>query len=127
MMVTADGNVKPCCFAPGSMGNLYEVSAEAIWNGESAIELRRFIKAGKVHPICAEAPCKFVQNTQEPDCEAAPAQQEQFNEAWYLNAYPDVASAVREGFFESGWRHYLQHGRAEGRQAKRSSACGGSG
>jgi len=64
MMVTADGAVKPCCFAPGQLGNLHDASAENVWNGPVAIELRRFIKADRIHPICAGAPCKFVQNMQ---------------------------------------------------------------
>lgn len=64
MMVTADGAVKPCCFASMSMGNLHEASVDQVWNGALAIELRRFIKADKIHPICAGAPCKFVQNMQ---------------------------------------------------------------
>jgi len=64
MMVTADGVVKPCCFAPGQLGNLHDASADEIWNGPLAIELRSYIKTDRIHPICAEAPCKFVQNMQ---------------------------------------------------------------
>ena len=64
MMVTADGNVTPCCFSGKSLGNLNEATADAIWNGELAMELRTFIKADRIHPICAGAPCKFVQNSE---------------------------------------------------------------
>ena len=64
MMVTADGAVKPCCFSSMPMGNLNDSSAEDVWNGSAAIELRRYIKADKIHPICANAPCKYVQNTE---------------------------------------------------------------
>lgn len=63
MLVTADGEAKPCCFAPGHLGNLYESSVEGIWNGPEAIELRSYIKTDRIHPICAGAPCKFVQGT----------------------------------------------------------------
>jgi hypothetical protein len=62
MMVTADGVVKPCCFASGKLGDLHDAPVAKIWNGAAAIELRRFIKADKIHPICAGAPCKFVEN-----------------------------------------------------------------
>jgi MoaA/NifB/PqqE/SkfB family radical SAM enzyme len=62
MMVTAAGAVKPCCFCRGNLGNLRDAGVEEIWNGPTAIELRTFIKANKVHPMCANAPCKFVQN-----------------------------------------------------------------
>lgn len=62
LMVTSDGNCKPCCFAPGSLGNLNDQSADEIWNGEIAIELRTFIKEDRLHPICNNAPCVYVQN-----------------------------------------------------------------
>lgn len=64
MMVTADGAVKPCCFAPVPLGNLHDSEVDEIWNGPTAIELRQFIKANMIHPICMGAPCKFVQNMQ---------------------------------------------------------------
>lgn len=38
-----------------------------------------------------------------------------FDEAVYLNKNPDVAQAVNEGDFRSGYEHYLLHGRDEGR------------
>lgn len=62
MMVTADGNVRPCCFASGSLGNLNSASAEEIWNGHTVVELRMSILRNRVHALCADAPCKFVQN-----------------------------------------------------------------
>lgn len=61
-MVTADGAVKPCCFAPGALGNLNEATPDAIWNGPLAVELRGYIRDNRIHPVCAGAPCKFVQN-----------------------------------------------------------------
>jgi hypothetical protein len=39
-----------------------------------------------------------------------------FDEDWYLRAYPDVAEAVRAGKIASGLQHYLGHGREEGRK-----------
>jgi len=39
-----------------------------------------------------------------------------FDEAWYLQNYPDVAKGVREGNCSSGLDHYLRHGRSEGRK-----------
>lgn len=39
-----------------------------------------------------------------------------FDEHWYLSAYPDVAAAVQDGGFASGLQHYVYHGRAEGRR-----------
>lgn len=121
MMVTADGAVKPCCFASGFLGNLHEASAEEIWNGATAVELRRFIKEDCVHPVCAKAPCKYVQNMRAaveelPTAVPVADTAEQFDEAWYLKTYSDVAEAVQVGVFASGWQHYCLHGRAEKRR-----------
>jgi len=62
MNVLADGSVKPCCFCRGNLGNLRNASADEIWNGAIAIELRTFIKADRIHPMCENAPCTYVQN-----------------------------------------------------------------
>jgi ectoine hydroxylase-related dioxygenase (phytanoyl-CoA dioxygenase family) len=40
-----------------------------------------------------------------------------FDERWYLETYPDVATAVQEGLIESGRRHFERNGREEGRAA----------
>jgi len=39
-----------------------------------------------------------------------------FDESDYLRRYPDVAAAVTEGHMPSGYVHYMQHGRREGRR-----------
>jgi hypothetical protein len=38
-----------------------------------------------------------------------------FDEAWYLSAYPDIALAVKNGAFTSGLHHYRSLGFFEGR------------
>ena len=38
-----------------------------------------------------------------------------FDEAWYLQTFPDVAAAVSEGECLSGYDHWLDSGRSEGR------------
>lgn len=38
-----------------------------------------------------------------------------FTELGYLDANPDVEDAVRTGQFASGFEHWMQHGRTEGR------------
>ena len=43
------------------------------------------------------------------------AKQCQEGEMAYLACYPDVMNAVGGGGFESGWDHYIQFGRKEGR------------
>jgi phytanoyl-CoA hydroxylase len=41
---------------------------------------------------------------------------DEFDEAWYLKTYPDVARAVAAGGAVSGHEHYRLHGKAEGRR-----------
>ena len=40
-----------------------------------------------------------------------------FDEARYLETYGDVAGAVENGVYESGFEHYLRYGYWEGREA----------
>jgi len=42
----------------------------------------------------------------------------EFDEAGYLVANPDVSAAVRNGSLKSGWQHFLQRGRVEGRRQR---------
>jgi hypothetical protein len=46
---------------------------------------------------------------------------EDFDELSYLELNPDVADAVRQGGFSSGYVHWTQHGRWEGRHCRRTS------
>lgn len=39
-----------------------------------------------------------------------------FSENWYLNKNKDVAEAVKKETFKSGYHHYLQNGKEEGRK-----------
>ncbi len=48
---------------------------------------------------------------------------EQFDEAFYLERYPDVATTVAQGLFIDGWQHYERHGRDEGRRGKQTVAA----
>jgi hypothetical protein len=41
----------------------------------------------------------------------------EFDEAWYLANYPDVAIAVKSGLIGSGFVHYMNNGKLEGRFA----------
>lgn len=43
---------------------------------------------------------------------------EDFDEAFYLEAYPDVVAAIGKGLFADAWQHYERHGRDEGRRGK---------
>lgn len=121
MMITADGNVKPCCFSSGSLGNLEKKSVDEIWNGPTAQSLRKSIIANQVHSICKNAPCKFVQNTpleEKTEITKLPNIEAEFDEEWYLALYSDVKHAVENGQFRSGWEHYSKFGKNEQRLAR---------
>lgn len=42
-------------------------------------------------------------------------EKEPFDEAWYLETYPDVRNALKQGTLESAKRHYVETGYFEGR------------
>ena len=68
--------------------------------------------AGLLLASFAGAPRAFAA----PDAPAA-SQDGCFDEAFYLESYPDVAAAVKAGHFPSGRAHYEAYGRREGRLA----------
>lgn len=41
---------------------------------------------------------------------------ELFSENWYLKRYSDVAAAVKKGTYKTGYHHYIQNGKTEGRK-----------
>ncbi len=45
-----------------------------------------------------------------------------FDEAYYLEANPDVRAAVEDKIFRTGYEHYVRHGKAEGRSPTRTAA-----
>jgi pimeloyl-ACP methyl ester carboxylesterase len=56
-----------------------------------------------------------------------PIESLRFDEAYYLNAHPDVAAAVAERRFVSGHDHFQKHGRQEGRRFRLLQELGSSG
>ena len=50
---------------------------------------------------------------------------EDFDEAWYLAAYPDIAAAVAAGQLSSGRFHFEHFGRAEGRRGNAAASNDG--
>jgi len=61
VMITADGVVRPCCYATHSAGNLNEQSFDEIWNGRTMLEVRYFIEQNQLHSVCRHASCKYAQ------------------------------------------------------------------
>jgi MoaA/NifB/PqqE/SkfB family radical SAM enzyme len=57
--ILANGEVKPCCWCKGDIGNLNEETFEEIWNGTKMVELREHILEDKIHPMCKNAPCVY--------------------------------------------------------------------
>lgn len=71
---------------------------------------RRLPRAGAVWRQLA-----LPRNRTSPVPRAPAAGEAPFDEAWYLDVFPDVRAAVAEGIFASGHEHWIGHGRAEGR------------
>jgi MoaA/NifB/PqqE/SkfB family radical SAM enzyme len=62
-MITSDGEVRPCCYATGTVGSLNESSFAEIWNGKKMRDLRRDVMADRINSACHNAACKYVRNT----------------------------------------------------------------
>ena len=60
--VHVNGDVKPCCYATGAVGSLRQGSLKDIWLGSEMEELRDFVSADKLHPICVGASCVYVKD-----------------------------------------------------------------
>lgn len=60
MLIRTNGDVYPCCFGTGRLGTIRDSDPLAIWNGETAVALRRRLLANEVHPVCSHGVCKFV-------------------------------------------------------------------
>jgi radical SAM protein with 4Fe4S-binding SPASM domain len=65
LFVGPSGNVQPCCFTSVQIGNLNEQSIDDVWNGSTMARLRRSIRDGHIDPVCRNAGCKYVQDTEE--------------------------------------------------------------
>ena len=62
VQILADGQVRPCCWSAGSLGNLHDSDLEEIWDGAKIKDLRKCILNDKIHEICDGSPCIYVQN-----------------------------------------------------------------
>jgi len=50
--VLPNGTIKPCLSLGYAMGDLHEASFKEIWNGERAVQFRRFMKERGYFPVC---------------------------------------------------------------------------
>lgn len=121
MVVTDRGDVLPCGYGAGAVGNLREQDPDEVWNGETMQSLRASILSGRVHPVCKSCECPHQQRLRapgplEPRALIGDELAEAFDEEWYLDRYPDVAQAVRRWRFASGFEHYARQGQLEGRE-----------
>lgn len=53
-LISATGEVLPCCASPVSMGNLRDASFEEIWRGPAYTKLRRQFVGGEIPEMCRQ-------------------------------------------------------------------------
>lgn len=59
--IHVNGDVKPCCYARGRLGNVNRAgSLRSITEGPLVDELQSFVVANRIHPICSKASCAYV-------------------------------------------------------------------
>jgi MoaA/NifB/PqqE/SkfB family radical SAM enzyme len=127
MIVTHEGDVLPCGHGSKPVGNLRERTADEIWNGPVMQALRAHLLVGRVHPVCRSTDCPHQQqHLAFTPAQEFPAIDEElarsFDDAWYLDAHPDIAAAVQRRQFASGLEHFAKHGCHEGRAYRLVSA-----
>lgn len=64
LVVDARGAARPCCHASIAVGNITQQTIEEIWEGPAMVRLRAAISAGRIDPICRNAACNFVRDTE---------------------------------------------------------------
>jgi len=60
--VHVNGDVKPCCYATGRVGNLGEEPLQDIWLGAAMEEVRDYVANNEIHPVCSGAPCAYIRD-----------------------------------------------------------------
>ena len=60
--VHVNGDVKPCCYATGRVGNLSEEPLQDIWLGAAMEEVRDYVEKNEIHPVCSGAPCAYIRD-----------------------------------------------------------------
>ena len=131
LVLDAEGNAMPCCQARDYIGNLRDLSAEQLWNGREMRQVRRTLQAGGTPKPCAGSVCPYVQaqfGSAPPMKQPLPHLDDElarrFDDAWYLERYPDIAALVARHQLDSGLDHYVHAGRHEGREFRLRDTTG---
>lgn len=99
MLVGTNGDIKPCCFGPGVLGNLNERTALEIWNGQPAVRLRTTLLDNRIDRLCSGGVCRFVGGRRSPD--------DPGDRAWsgvLSGGYVKAKRVVRSAVGERAWK-----------------------
>ncbi|MBI3736248.1 SPASM domain-containing protein [Candidatus Sumerlaeota bacterium] len=58
MLIDTDGDVRPCCWAGTSWGNLNQLSFDEVWNGEGARTMRQKFLNNDIPQSCRGKHCR---------------------------------------------------------------------
>jgi len=58
MLIDTDGDVRPCCWAAKSFGNLNRLTFDQVWNGEAAQEMRQNFLRNHIPKCCQGKSCR---------------------------------------------------------------------
>ena len=61
LQILTTGDVRVCCWSNGNLGSLNQSTIDEIWNGTLATELRECVSNNKIHELCKNAACPYVQ------------------------------------------------------------------
>jgi hypothetical protein len=65
--VTNTGEALPCCFAQETLGNVTQIGLSGVLEGPRRVALQQDVAAGRLSPLCFNAPCPFSRNTMSSD------------------------------------------------------------
>lgn len=61
MRVLYNGEVKACCWQPGTIGDVNAGPLQSIWDGDNFREMRKSLIDGKIPVLCSGAACPYLQ------------------------------------------------------------------
>jgi MoaA/NifB/PqqE/SkfB family radical SAM enzyme len=61
LQILTTGDVRVCCWSNKPVGNLNKNSLDEIWNGDEMKILRESVENDKVHDLCKNAACPYIQ------------------------------------------------------------------
>lgn len=61
LQILSTGEIRVCCWSAFPIGNINESTIDEVWTGSLLSEVREYVKNNKLHYICENSSCPYVQ------------------------------------------------------------------